>query len=76
MQNSGLGKTSEAAACVHSQASLGRPVSVQTRTYSMRVQTPFNNSQPGRKRSGPKYISPRVSELLQETTGDLGRPHT
>ncbi|ELK07202.1 hypothetical protein PAL_GLEAN10012437 [Pteropus alecto] len=51
---------------------LARPVRVQTRTYSTRVQTPFSNPQPGRKRPGPKDTSPRVSELLRETTGNRG----
>lgn len=44
MQNSGLKEKSEAAACVHSQASLGSPVSVQMHTDSTRRQTLFNNS--------------------------------
>ncbi|XP_015992852.2 uncharacterized protein LOC107506632 isoform X2 [Rousettus aegyptiacus] len=40
---------------------LARPVRVQTRTYSTRVQTPFSNQKPGRKRPGPKDTSPRCS---------------
>lgn len=67
MQNSGVEK-SEAAACKHSQASLGLGRACVNAHYSMSVQTPFDTPQPGSKRPGPRDTSPRVSELFR-------RPH-
>lgn len=76
MPNSGLGENSEAAARVHSAASLGSARECTKRAPSPRVCRRPSTTRPGRQRSGPKGISPRASELLQETTGDRRRPDT
>lgn len=62
--------------CVHSPASPGSACACERRTYSTRVQTPFNNPQAGRMRLGPNDASPGFSDLLRATTGNRGRLHT